>query len=183
MRTLLEKRKSILKGGIIILLVISVIGNIILFITGYTPDMDSQSERFRNHQTLIFYNITDGNDTCLVLNFLDCAYEELNIKVVDWQSFDSYFLTKVLHNEIIEVSEEYLQKEKPYSIKPVESINNLYETYGLDSLLKYLEEYPINQLHKDDQDSFDWSAYLLWQNNIYVSLDGEVDYWYIDYGE
>ena len=81
MRTLLEKKKSILKGGIIILLVISVIGNIILFITGYTPDMDSQRERF--YQTLIFYNITDGNDTCLVLNFLDCTYEELNIKVVD----------------------------------------------------------------------------------------------------
>ena len=116
--------------------------------------MDFQSERFRNQHTLIFYNITDGNDTCLVLNFLDCTYEELNIKVVDWQSFDSYFLTKVLHNEIIEVSEEYLQKQKPYSIKPVESINNLYETYGLDSLLKYLEEYPINQLHKDDQDVY-----------------------------
>jgi hypothetical protein len=74
MRTLLEK-KSILKGGIIMLLVISVIGNIILFITGYTPDMDFQSERFRNQHTLIFYNITDGNDTCLVSNFLDCAYE------------------------------------------------------------------------------------------------------------
>ena len=181
MRTLLEKKKSILKGGIIILLVISVIGNIIQFITGYTPNMDSQSARF--YQTLIFYNITDGNDTCLVAGFHDCAYEKLNIKVVDRQSFDSYFLTKVLHNEIIEVSEEYLQKEKPYSIKPVESINNLYETYGLDSLLKYLEEYPINQLHKDDPDSFDWSAYLLWQNNIYVSEDGEVYYWYIDYGE
>ena len=135
------------------------------------------------YQTLIFYNITDGNDTCLVSGYHDWAYEELNIKVVDRQSFDSYFLTKVLHNEIIEVSEEYLQKEKPYSIKPVESINNLYETYGLDSLLKYLEEYPINQLHKDDPDSFDWSAYLLWQNNIYVSEDGEVYYWYIDYGE
>jgi hypothetical protein len=103
--------------------------------------------------------------------------------IVDWQSFDSYFLTKVLHNEIIDVSEEFLQQRKPYSIKPVESINNLYETYGLDSLLKYLEEYPINQLRKDDLDSFDWSAYLLWQNNIYVSLDGEVYYWYIDYGE
>jgi hypothetical protein len=96
---------------------------------------------------------------------------------------DSYFLTKVLHNEIIEVSEEFLQQRKPYSIKPVESINNLYETYGLDSLLKYLEEYPINQLRKDDLDSFDWSAYLLWQNNIYVSLDGEVYYWYINYRE
>ena len=181
MRTLLEKKKSILKGGIIILLVISVIGNIIQFITGYTPNMDSQSARF--YQTLIFYNITDGNDTCLVSGYHDWAYEELNIKVVDRQSFDSYFLTKVLHNEIIEVSEEYLQKEKPYSIKPVESINNLYETYGLDSLLKYLEEYPIDQLHKDDLDSFYWSAYLLWQNNIYVSLEEEVYYWYIDYGE
>ena len=73
MRTLLEKKKGILKGGIIILLVISVIGNIILFITGYTPDMDSKSARF--WQTFIFYNITDGNDTCLVSNFLDCAYE------------------------------------------------------------------------------------------------------------
>lgn len=145
--------------------------------------MDSQSARFRTRETVIFYNITDGNDTCLVSNYLDCAYEELNIKVVDRQSFDSYFLTKVLHNEMIEVSEEYLQQQKPYSIKPVESINNLYETYGLDSLLKYLEEYPINQLRKDDLDSFDWSAYLLWQNNIYVSLDGEAYYWYIDYGE
>ena len=181
MRTLLEKKKSILKGGIIILLVISVIGNIIQFITGYTPNMDSQSARF--WQTVIFYNITDGNDTCLVSGFHDWAYEELNIKVVDRQSFDSYFLTKVLHNEIIEVSEEYLQQQKPYSIKPVESINNLYETYGLDSLLKYLEEYPIDQLHKDDLDSFYWGAYLLWQNNIYVAEDGEVYYWYIDYGE
>ena len=66
--------------------------------------MDSQRERF--YQTLIFYNITDGNDTCLVLNFLDYTYEELNIKVVDWQSFDSYFLTKVLHNETPDVFEK-----------------------------------------------------------------------------
>ena len=60
MRTLLEKKKSILKGGIIILLVISVIGNIILFITGYTPDMDFQSERFRNQHTLIFFSAAAG---------------------------------------------------------------------------------------------------------------------------
>ena len=80
-------------------------------------------------------------------------------------------------------SNKNTKKENPKNSDSLNSINNLYETYGLDSLLKYLEEYPINQLHKDDQDSFDWSAYLLWQNNIYVSLDGEVNYWYIDYME
>ena len=180
MRILLEKKKSILKGDIIILLAISIIEGIILSIAGCTPTIDSQIKRFRDRQTLIFYKITDGNDTCLVLNFLDCAYDELSIKVVDWQTFDSYFLRKVLHNEIIEVSEEYLQKERLYSIKPVESINELYENYGLDSLLNYLEVYPLNQLHKDDKASFDWAAYLLWKNDIYVSLSEEVNYWYID---
>lgn len=180
---MLEQKKSILKGDIIILLAISIIESIILSVAGCTPTIDSQIKRFRDRQTLIFYNITDGNDTCLVLNFLDCVYDELNIKVVDWQTFDSYFLTKVLHNDVIAVSGEYLQKELPYSIKPVESISDLYENYGLDSLLNYLEEYPINQLHKDDKASFDWAAYLLWQNGIYVSLDWEVLYWYIDYGD
>lgn len=160
---------------------ISIIEGIIIFIAGCTPTINSRIKKFRNRQTLIFYNITDGKDTCIVLNFLDCAYDELNIKFVDWQTFDSYFLKKVLNNDVIEVSEEYLQKERPYSIKPVESISGLYENYGLDSLLNYLEEYPINQLHKDDKASFDWAAYLLWQNGIYVSLYEEVYYWYIDY--
>ncbi len=164
-------------------MVISIIVGIILSIAGCTPSIDSQIKRFRDRQTLIFYNITDGNDTCLVLNFLDCAYDELNIKVVDQREFDSYFLKKVLHDEVIEVSKEYIQKERPYRIKPVESISGIYENYGLDSLLNYLEEYPINQLHKDDKASFDWAAYLLWQNGIYVSLDWEVVYWYIDYSD
>ncbi len=180
-RTLLGKKKVSPREDIIILLVINVIVGIILSIAGCTPTIDSQIKKFRDRQTLIFYKITDGNDTCLVLNFLDCAYDELSIKVVDWQTFDSYFLRKVLHNEIIEVSEEYLQKERLYSIKPVESINELYENYGLDSLLNYLEVYPLNQLHKDDKASFDWAAYLLWKNDIYVSLSEEVNYWYIDY--
>lgn len=172
---------AIHKEGTIILLVISIIVSIILFITGCTPTIDSNVKRFQTRQTLIFYNITDGIDTCLVSTFLDCAYDKLNIKIDDWQTFESHFLQKALHNDVIEVSEEYLQEERLYSIKPVESISGLYETYGLDSLLNYLDEYPINQLQKDDRYAFEWAAYLLWQNGIYVSLSQEVYYWYIDY--
>ena len=137
-------------------------------------------DKFREGYTLIFYNISDGNDTCLVCGFSNTPYMQLNIKIIDEATFETFFLNKVVNGEIINVSETYYQETKRYSITSQNEINALYSEFGIDSLLNYAYDYPINQLYKDDRRSFDWVAYLLWKNNIYISLDDEIYWWFID---
>lgn len=140
----------------------------------------SRIENFCDRQTLAFYYITNGKDTCLMSGFIDALYYQLNIKI-DESIFYEYIGEKVFNNGVITLSEDFYQEEEKYKITPNEKISNLYYEYGIDSLLKYLDKYPINKLAKDDMNAFDWSAYLLWQNNIYISLDHDVLWWYIDY--
>lgn len=115
---------------------------------------------------------------------MDClswAYDALNIKVLDQKTFDYHFMRKVLNKEVIKVSEKYYKENEPYRVTPVDAISNIYNKYGLDSLLNYLDEYPITRLHNFDMASFKWATYILWQNDIYVSSDTESVYYYIDY--
>jgi len=142
--------------------------------------IDPKIKEFRKHETLVFFRITDGKDTCLVLDFLDSFEERLNIKGLDQESFDANYSMKILNNEVIEVPEEYYSEEKKYCVTPVDTITTLYNNYGIYNFVYYLHQYPINKLAKEDKASFNWAAYLLWQNGIYVSLDEEVYYWYID---
>ncbi len=141
---------------------------------------DAKIDKLREGQTLIFYRISDGNDTCLVCGFSNTPYMRLNIKILDEYVFNTYFLNKVMSDEIIDVSESYYQETKRYSITPQNEIDALYNNYGIDSLLNYAYNYPINNLFKEDPKSFDWVAYLLWRNNIYVSVDDEIYWWFID---
>ncbi len=177
---MLEKKKGIRNVGIIILLVISSLGVVILYITIGSSRFNDTVERFRDSETRIFYSITDGQDTCLVMDCLSCAYDVLNIKVLDQKTFDTYFMKRVFNNDVIEVSEKYYKEEEPYCVTPVDAISNMYNKYGLDSLLNYLDKYPITRLHNFDMASFKWSAYILWQNDIYVSSATECVYYYID---
>ena len=178
MKTLLEKKKAIRNVGIIILLVISIIILCLLIRMSMFKD---KVEDFRYKETILFYNITNGNDTCLVVGSLACDYYTLNIKVLDQKTFDYHFMRKVLNKEVIEVSEKYYKENEPYCLIPVDAINDIYDNHGVDSLLIYLDNYPINQLYRYDIKSFYWAAYILWENDIYVSLDTEVFYWYIDF--
>lgn len=133
-------------------------------------------------ESLIFYSITDGKDTCLVCNFRETPYEVLNIKIMNQDRFNRIFFRKILNDEIIEVSETLFYRQKKHcSISVDSTINALYDNYGLDSLLNYLYEYPLNQLSKDNPIAFHWAAYLLWQNEIDVTLDDEIYWWFIDY--
>lgn len=162
---------------------LAVISSIVIIVCSFTNcsrTMDAKIKNIRSKSTLIFYSITDKKDTCIVIDFLDSSYNKLNIKVVDCKTFDSYFMKKVLNNEVIEVSEEYYRKEKKYRLTPVNAIDEIYTNNGLDSLLNYLNKYTINRLQRDDIVSFKWAAYILWQNDIYISLDNEISYFYID---
>ncbi|MBR3564951.1 MAG: hypothetical protein IKN91_01290 [Paludibacteraceae bacterium] len=134
----------------------------------------------QNNDCLIFYHITDLKDTCLISYLLVDVYYNLNIKILDEQTFYYHFMNKVFNGDIIEVSEDYYQKNEQYKINSVDAIDNIYNNYGLDSLLNYMYKYPINQLLKDDLAAFDWGTYILWQNGIYVSLDDETNMWYIN---
>lgn len=178
---MLEKKKGIRNVGIIILLVISSLGVVILCITICSSRFNDTVERFRDSETRIFYSITDGQDTCLVMDCLSWVYDNLNVKVLGQKKFDTYFMKKVFNNDVIEVSEKYYKEEEPYCVTPVEAISNIYNKYGLDSLLNYLDKYPITQLHNFDMASFKWATYLLWKNDIYVSSAADCVYYYIDY--
>lgn len=143
--------------------------------------VDPKIKMFRDRQTLVFCRITDGKDTCLVGGFLDSFYDRLNIKDLNQESFDANYSTKILHNEVIDVSEECYRNEQPSCITPIDTISKLYNNWGIYNFLYYMEKYPINQLFKEDIDSFIWASYLLWQNGVYVSLSEEENYWYINY--
>ena len=175
---MLEKKRGIRNVGIIILLVISMV---ILCFSIRISRFKDKVEAFRYKETILYYNITDGKDTCLQVSCLAGEYYAWNIKVLSQEIFDYLFIKKVLNNDIIEVSEKYYKEYEPYRLRPVDIINDIYDNHGLDSLLNYLDNYPINQLYRHDNKSFYWAAYILWQNNIHVSLDTEVFYWYIDY--
>lgn len=189
MRTLLGKKKVSLKEGIIILLVINflIMGVVLLYSCGrkspheHKVVIDPKVKKFREYETLVFFRITDGKDTCLVLDFLDSFEERLNIKGLNQESFDANYSMKILNNEVIEVPEDYYREEKKYCVTPVEAVTALYNNYGIYNFVYYLDQYPINKLSKEDMASFYWAAYLLWQNGIYVSLAEEINYWYIDY--
>ena len=176
--TLSANTKDILKGSMIISLMISTLCCVFL-LQGCTTKQSRLKQLCQGSESLIFYNITDGKDTCLVCSFCDFPYEELNIKVLDRESFDLCFFKKILNDEVIEVSEAYYQEQKPYHVVPVDAISALYDNYGLDGLLSYLNKYPIHQLSKDNPAAFDWAAYLLWKNGIDVALGDEVYQWYI----
>lgn len=185
MKTLLEKTKDILKEGIIIPMVISVLFIVSLLLCACNNSrsratiIDPQIKMLRDRQTLVFYTLTDGKDTCLLCDFLDSFYERLKSQNLNQESFDAYYSMKVLNNEVIDVSKEYYEEQKRLSIIPVDTISKLFENYGIINFVYYLDSYPINKLSKDDVDSFIWAAYLLWQNNYYVSLADELNYWYI----
>ena len=138
-------------------------------------------EAFRYKEIILYYNITDGKDTCLHVTCLAGEYYAQNIKLLNQHTFDYLFMKKVLNNDVIEVSEKYYKECEPYRLTPVDTINDIYDNHGLDSLINYLDVYPINTLYRYDRKSFFWAAYILWKNHIYVSLDTEVFYWYIDF--
>ena len=43
----------------------------------------------------------------------------------------------------------------------------------------YVEKSPLVISAKADQEAFEWAAYLLWENNIRVSIDDEDASWYV----
>ena len=108
--------------GIIILLVISSLSIVLLCITFFLSRFNNTVEKFRVSETRIFYSITNGQDTCLVMDCLSWAYDDLSIKVLDQNTFDTYFMKKVFNDDVIEVSEKYYKEEEPYCVTPVACI-------------------------------------------------------------
>jgi hypothetical protein len=186
MKTLLGKKWIIHNVVIIILVVSNILAIIAVFYPSYFRILNINKLKYYDQQAVFFYHITDGKDTILIQDILLSVEDDMNFKVPDWKIFEYHFMKKILNNEIIEVSEEYMQQQKPYSLKPIDAIDNLYNNHGVDSLVNYLNEKSsviymdlnnLNSLFNIDKASFRWAIYLLWKNGIYVSFDEDV--WHI----
>ena len=123
---------------IIILVVSNILAIIAVFYPSYFRILNINKLKYYDQQAVFFYHITDGKDTILIQDILLSVEDDMNFKVLDWKIFEYHFMKKILNNEIIEVSEEYMQQQKPYSLKPIDAIDNLYNNHGVDSLVNYL---------------------------------------------
>ena len=55
-----------------------------------------------------------------------------------------------------------------------------YNECGLEGLEHYVENSPLVIFEKAEQEAFEWAAYILWENNISVSIDDESASWYVE---
>ena len=57
--------------------------------------------------------------------------------------------------------------------------DSIYNECGLEGLEHYVENSPLVIFEKAEQEAFEWAVYILWENNIRVSIDDESASWYI----
>ena len=129
--------------------------------------------------TLIFLNVTNGEDTCLTWTFPSSLYYELNIKCMSELDFYEYIEDAIEKKQALVVSDDYFLMCQEESITRSNIADSIYNEYGLVGLEHYIENSPLVISAKADQEAFEWAAYLLWENNIRVSIDDEDASWYV----
>jgi len=130
--------------------------------------------------TLIFLSVTDKKDTCKIGTSPSSLYYELNIKCMSELDFDEYINDVIEKNQVLVVSDSYFLLCKENSITRSDIVDSMYNECGLEGLEHYVENCPLVIFAKADQEAFMWAAYLLWENNIRISIDDEDASWYID---
>ncbi len=130
--------------------------------------------------TLIFLNMTNEKDTCMIWTFTSSLYYDLNIKCMSERDFYEYLEEIIEKKQVLIVSDDYfLMSQKETNITRSDIADSIYSEYGLEGLKHYIENSPLVTFIEADQKAFIWAAYLLWRNNIIVSIDDESASWYI----
>ena len=129
--------------------------------------------------TLIFLNVTNTVDTCIVWTFPDALYSDLNIKCISERKFYEYIKKVINLDQVIVVSDKYYQALKVNQIISNVIIDSIYATCGIDGVKKYVSNAPIINIENNDEEAFLWAAYLLWKNGIHVSIDDADCEWYV----
>lgn len=130
--------------------------------------------------TLIFLNMTNEKDTCMIWTFTSSLYYELNIKCMSERDFYEYLEEIIEKKQVLIVSNDYFQMyQEENSITRSGIADSIYNESGLEGLEHYIENSPLVTFVEADQKAFIWASYLLWRNNLQVSIDDESASWYI----
>lgn len=129
--------------------------------------------------TLIFLRVTNKKDTCTIGTFTSDLYYELNIKCMSELDFYEYIEDAIEKKQALVVSDDYFLVCQKDSITRSNIADSIYNECGLEGLEHYVENSPLVIFAKSDQEAFEWAAYLLWENNIRVSIADEDASWYI----
>jgi len=97
------------------------------------------------------------------------------------KDFYGYLEEIIEKKQVLIVSDDYfLMSQKQTNITRSDIADSIYNEYGLEGLKHYIENSPLVTFVEADQEAFIWAAYLLWRNNILVSIDDESASWYIE---
>ncbi len=126
----------------------------------------------------IFLSVTNKHDTCTIGTSPSSLYYQLNIKCRSEQDFYEYIEETIEKKKVLVVSDGYfLMCKEENSITRSDIADSIYSEYGLEGLEHYVENSPLVIFADADQDAFIWAVYLLWRNNIRVSIDDESASW------
>ena len=107
---------------------------------------------------------------CVDLPYLYC---ELNVKCLSEEDFDKWVYQKIKGNKPLGFSEEYF-RERLHEIKRDSTIYEFYCKNGVAGLMK---EYPVALFDKIPYEKVEYIGWLLWQNDICLTYDGEYKEW------
>ena len=127
--------------------------------------------------TLIFLNVTNGEDTCLAWTFPSSLYYQLNIKCMSERNFYRFIEKTIEKNQAIVVSNSYFLIREDYKTLRNATADSIHKECGLEGLKRYVENNPPI-LVEGDKEAFLWAAYILWENNILVAEADEDAAWY-----
>lgn len=129
--------------------------------------------------TLIFLSVTNKQDTCMIGTFPSSLYYQLNIKCISEQDFYDYIDETIEKKRALVLSDSYFILYQEDSITRSNIADSIYNECGLEGLEHYVENSPLVIFEKAEQEAFEWAVYILWENNIRVSIDDESASWYI----
>ena len=107
-------------------------------------------------------------------------YYQLNIKCISESNFYAYINETIEKKQVLVLSDSYFRLCQEYSITHSDIVDSIYNESGLNGLVHYVENSPLIIFSKSGQETFEWAAYILWRNNIRVSIDDEDASWYVE---
>ena len=130
--------------------------------------------------TLIFLSVTNKQDTCVIGRSPNSLYQQLNIKCMSEHDFYDCIDETIKKKRALVVSDSYFLLCQEDRITRSDIADSIYNECGLEGLEHYVENSPLVIFEKAEQEAFEWAAYILWENNISVSIDDESASWYVE---
>ena len=137
-------------------------------------------EDYLDLDPFIFVSVTNKHDTCTIGTFTSALYYELNIKCMSELDFYEYIEDAIEKKQALVVSDDYFLVCQKDSITRSNIADSIYNECGLVGLEHYVENSPLVIFEKADQEAFEWAAYILWENNIRVSIADEDASWCVE---